>query len=93
MSGAALIWGAASAAGQEMLTRPFPGCWEVEEDSAVLGWGGGEMHAWKPKSELVQGHWPHSNAGPSTTGQLEGEAPRKCKAAATRPLRQSAFNA
>ena len=40
-------------AGQEM---PFPGSWEVEEDFAVLCWGGGETRAWKPKSELAQKH-------------------------------------
>lgn len=64
-----------------MLTLPFPGCWEVEEDFAVLHWGGGGMHVWKPKSELAQKHWLLLNAGPSTAGQLEGEAPRRCRPA------------
>lgn len=39
------------------------------------------MHAWKPKSELAQKHRLLSNAGPSTAGQLEGEAPRRCRSA------------
>jgi len=68
---------------QEMLTLPFLGCWEVEEDFAVLCWGGGEMHSWKPKYELAQRHLLLSNAGPSTARQLEGEAPGRCGPAGT----------
>lgn len=79
--------------GQEMLTRPFPGCWEVEEDSAALRWGGGEMHAWKPKSELAQEHWPLYNAVAAPLGSWRGKPPGDARLQPPRPARQSAFNA